>query len=84
MASAQTFGRTSNWIALVGSGDGLLWEFKRRAGSKTVCCDADSVDDVEHIIFDCIAMNVERQKHQSQLKRGQVALIDFLFRTQQN
>ena len=30
------FGTTSNWIALVGSGDGSLWECKSRAGSKTV------------------------------------------------
>ena len=27
-------------------------------------CDANSVGDVEHIIFDCVAMDVERQKHQ--------------------
>ena len=35
-ASAQAFCTTSNWIALVGNGDGLLWECKSRAGSKTV------------------------------------------------
>ena len=48
-------------------------------------CDANSVDDVEHMIFDyCVAMDVERQKHQSLFARGRVALVDFLSRTQQN
>ena len=36
MASAQAFGTTLNWFALVGCGDGSLWECKSRAGSKTV------------------------------------------------
>ena len=40
-------------------------------------CDANSVDDVEHMIFDCVAMEVERQKHQSLFARGRVALVDF-------
>ena len=40
-------------------------------------CDANSVDDVEHMIFDCVAMDVERQKHQSLFARGRVALVDF-------
>ena len=38
MAAAQAFGTTPNWIALVGSGDGSLWECKSRAGSKTAWC----------------------------------------------
>ena len=41
-------------------------------------CDANSVYDVEHIIFDCVAMDVERQKHQSLFARGQVALVDII------
>ena len=40
-------------------------------------CDANSVDDVEHMIFDCVAMDVERQKHRSLFARGRVALVDF-------
>ena len=42
-------------------------------------CDANSVDDVEHMIFDyCVAMDVERQKHQSLFACGQVALEDII------
>ena len=40
-------------------------------------CDANSVDDVEHMIFDCVAMDAERQKHQSLFARGRVALVNF-------
>ena len=40
-------------------------------------CDANSVDDVELMIFDCVVMYVERQKHQSLFARGRVALVDF-------
>ena len=39
-------------------------------------CDANSVDDVEHMI-DCDAMDVERQKHHFLFARGQVALVDI-------
>jgi len=41
-------------------------------------CDADPVDDVEHMIFDCVAMATERQKHQSLFTRGRVALVDSI------
>ena len=40
-------------------------------------CDANSVDNVEHMIFDCVAMDAEPQKHQSLFARGRVALVDF-------
>ena len=40
-------------------------------------CDANSIDDVERMIFDCVAMDVEQQKHQSLFARGRVALIDI-------
>ena len=33
--------------------------------SKFYGYDANSVDDVERITFDCVSMNFERQKHQS-------------------
>ena len=38
---------------------------------------ANSVDDVEHMIFECVAMVAERQKHQSLFARGRVALVDY-------
>ena len=41
-------------------------------------CDANSVDDVEHMIFDCVAMDVERQKHKSRSACGRASLVDFL------
>ena len=43
-------------------------------------CDAISglVIDVEHMIFDCLAMGVERQKHQFFFACGQLALADFV------
>ena len=47
-------------------------------------CDANSVDDVEQMIFNCVAMDAERQKHQSLFARGRVALVDFLSRILQN
>ena len=40
-------------------------------------CDGSSVDDVEHMIFDCTSLNAERQKHQSLFASGSVALADF-------
>ena len=76
MASAQAFGTTSNWIALVGSGDESLWECKiERAQRLCQRCDANTVDDVEHMIYDCVAMDAERHKHQSLCARGRVALV---------
>ena len=39
--------------------------------------DANSVDDVEHMIFDCVAMDVEWQKHQSLFVRGRIAFINI-------
>ena len=51
-----------------------------RAQRQCQRCDANSVDDVEHMIFDCVAMVVERQKHQSLFARGRVALVDFFYR----
>ena len=38
----------------------------------------NSVDDVEHMIFDCVAMDVERQKHKSMSACGRASLVDFL------
>ena len=29
------------------------------------------------MIFDCVAMDAERQKHQSLFARGRVALVDY-------
>ena len=40
-------------------------------------CDANSVVNIQHMIFDCVAMNVERQKQQSLFARGRVAFVDF-------
>ena len=37
-----------------------------------------SNDDVEHMIFDCSGLEVERQKRQSLFASGRVALVDFL------
>ena len=60
MASVQAFGTTSSWVALVGSGDGSLWECKSKAGSKTVSAlYANPVDDVEHMIIDCVEWQIE-------------------------
>ena len=41
-------------------------------------CEESSIDDVEHMIFDCSGLEVERQKHQSLFASGRVALVDFL------
>ena len=40
-------------------------------------CEGSSVDDVEHMIFDCTSLEAERQKHQSLFARGRVILADF-------
>ena len=40
-------------------------------------CEGSSVDDVEHMIFDCKSLEAERQKHQSLFARGRVDLADF-------
>ena len=58
----------SHW--LIGSGDdGSLWECQHY--------DANSVDDVEHMIFDCVAMDVEWQKHHSLFARGRIAFVNI-------
>ena len=41
-------------------------------------CEGSSVDDVEHMIFDCSSLEAERQKHQSLIAHGRVNLADFL------
>ena len=41
-------------------------------------CEESSIDDVEHMIFDCSGLEVERQKHQYLFASGRVALVDFL------
>ena len=74
--------------------DRIGWQWRRVAmgmharveRAQRLCqrCDANSVDDVEHMIFDCVAMDVERQKHQSLSARGRVALIDFLIQDPKN
>ena len=63
------------YLAFEGRVEGLLLEFNLPQGFKEY--DANSVDDVEHMIFDCVAMDAERQKHQSLFARGRVALVDF-------
>ena len=40
-------------------------------------CDGGTVDNVEHMIFDCAALEDERQKHQSLFSQGRVPLVDF-------
>ena len=45
-------------------------------------CEGSSVDDVEHMIFDCCILEAERQKHQSLFARGRVDLADFSSRIQ--
>ena len=35
-------------------------------------CEGSSVDDVEHMIFNCSSLEAERQKHQSLFARGRV------------
>ena len=42
-------------------------------------CDANSGDDVEHMIFDCVAMDAERQKHQSLFARVWTSCFGKLF-----
>ena len=39
--------------------------------------EGSSVDDVEHIHFDCSGLEAERQKHQSLFARERVYLADF-------
>ena len=68
--------RTGSHLLAVGTG---CYGNTRVERAQRLCqrCDANSVDDVEHMIFDCVAMDVERQKHQSLFVRGRVALVDF-------
>ena len=40
-------------------------------------CDTNIIDDAEHMIFDCVAMDVEQQKHYPVFACGRVALGDF-------
>ena len=40
-------------------------------------CEGSSVDDVEHMNFDCCILEAERQKHQSLFACGRVDLADF-------
>ena len=57
-----------------------MQEYVERAQRLCQRCEKNSVDDVDYMIFDCvaIAMDVEQQKHQSLFARGRVALVDFL------
>ena len=54
---------------------------KRVARAQRLCqrFDAYSVDDVEHMIFNCVAMNAEWQKQQSLIACGRVAIFSRLF-----
>ena len=40
-------------------------------------CEGSSVDDVEHMIFDCTRLEAERRKHQSLFARERVDLADY-------
>ena len=51
---------------------------KERAQRLCQRCDANSVDDVEHMIFGFVAMDVERQKPQPLFSHGRVAVVDFI------
>ena len=64
MASAQTFGTTSNWIAIWFAVEMGRYGNARVKRAQRLCqrCDASTVDNVEHMIFVCVAMDVERQK----------------------
>ena len=77
MASTQAFGTPPNWIALVGTeGCWSLWKCKSRAGSKAVSASWCKFSwNVEHMIFDFVAMDVVRQEHQSLFARGRIALV---------
>ena len=68
MASAHAFGTTSNRIALAG----MQWRQRVtiyvnvivvRAQRLCQRSDTNSECDVEHMIFGCVAMGAERQKH---------------------
>ena len=39
-------------------------------------CEGNSVNDVEHMLFDCNSLEVERQKHQSLFACGRLDLAD--------
>ena len=40
-------------------------------------CEGSSVDDVEHMIFDCTRLEAERRKNQSLFARERVDLADY-------
>ena len=48
-----------------------------RKGRLCQRCEGSSVDDVEHMIFDCSSLEAERQKHQFLFARGRVDLADL-------
>ena len=81
MEAAQASGATltPNWFALAGSGNRSLWSGKGGAAAKVVPALRRELrtDDVEHMIFDCSSLEVNRQKHQALFARGSVDLADF-------
>ena len=73
MKATQASGATPNWFALAGNGNRSLWSGKGRAAAKAVSAlRGSSVDDVEHMTFDCSSLHAELQKHKSLYARGGV------------
>ena len=69
MASAQAFSTSLDRIGW-SSGDGSLWlQSKARRLRDSV----SALMQIQH----CVAMDVERQKHQSLFARGRLALVKF-------
>ena len=65
----------SHWLAVeIGHLGAARVERQQRLCQR---CEESSVDDVEHMIFDCSSLEAERQKHQSLFARGWVDLADF-------
>lgn len=61
----------------------LVWGSQGPGSKSPPCCDADMADDVKHMMYDFVAGDVKRQKHQLLNAHEPLALVASC-NTQQN